>query len=92
MPKDTASATSSDATSKANLSLELSKLLKERSGHKTYSTKRLEQTRTLFGAPQSSDSLKLKQNKKVLKEHLEKIRNLVDQILGMLDEILSLQR
>ena len=85
MPKNTAPATSSDAASKADLSVKLPKLRKVRGGHKAYSMKALEQTRTLLGAPQLSDSLKLRQNKKVLEEKLEKISDLDDQILGLLD-------
>ena len=38
-----------------------------------YSMKTLEQTRTLLGAPQSNDSLKLRQKRKVLEEKLEKL-------------------
>ena len=37
-------------------------------------------------APQSIDSLKLRQNKKVLEEKLEKISDLDDKILGLLDD------
>ena len=78
-------ATSSDAAGKADLSVKLPKLRKARGGHKAYSMKTLEQTRTLLGAIQSSDSLKLRQNKKVLEEKLEKSSDLNDQILGLLD-------
>ena len=85
MPKNTAPATSSDSASKADLSVKLLKLRKVRGGHKAYSMKALEKTRTLLGAPQLSDSLKLRQNKKVLEEKLEKVSDLDDQILGLLD-------
>ena len=85
MPKNTALATSSDAASKADLSVKPPKLRKVRFGHKVYSMKVLEQTRTLLGAPQLSDSLKLRQKKKVLEEKLDKISDLDDQILGLLD-------
>ena len=47
--------------------------------------KMLEQTRTLLCAAQSSASLKLRQNKKVLEEELEKISESDDHILGLLD-------
>ena len=86
MPKDTASATSSDAASRVDLSVELPKLRRVRGGHKAYSTKTLVQTRALLDAPQSIDSLKLRQNKRVLEEKLEKISDLDDQILGLLDD------
>ena len=44
------------------------------------------QTRTLLELPQSIDSLKLKQDKKVLEDKLDKISDLDDQILGLLDD------
>ena len=44
------------------------------------------QTRALLELPQSIDSLKLKQNKKVLEEKLDKISDWDDQILGLLDD------
>ena len=83
MPKDS---TSTDAASNADLSAELSKLRRVRGGHKAYSTKTLTQTSTILDGFQSSDSLKLRQNKKVLEEKLEKISDLDDQILGLLDD------
>ena len=78
MPKDIASATSSDAASRVDLSVKLPKLRRVRGGHKAYSTKALEQTRALLEVPQSIDSLKLKRNKKVLHEKLGKMSDLDD--------------
>ena len=71
MPKDS---TSNDAASNAELSAELSKLRRVCGGHKAYSTKTLTQTSTILDGFQSSDSLKLRQNKKVLEEKIGIIR------------------
>ena len=55
--------TSTDAASNTNLSAELRRVC---GGHEAYSTKTLTQTSTILDVFQSSDSLKFRQNKKVL--------------------------
>ena len=86
MSTDAASAASSDAASKVEISVELPKLRRVRGGHEAYSTKTVTQTTAFLNTSHLNDSLKLRQNKKVLEEKPEKVSDLDEQMLGLLDD------